>query len=146
MGAFYLLQPIQPYWFSVLAALALPGVAAVVRRRDPIQLALLIAWPALVLVFLAGNPYQNTRYFLAAAPPVAILISLGTLVAWRFISSTAPSRGRFLAPVGVIVVGAALVVGASNAVAFHDCVRRTRLRRLGKHPRRSRRSSRRTRG
>ncbi|HYI21517.1 MAG TPA: hypothetical protein VEX62_02675 [Candidatus Limnocylindrales bacterium] len=108
MSAFYLLQPVQTYWFSLLAVLALPGIAAIVRRRDPIQIALLIAWPALVLVFLAGNPYQNTRYFLAAAPPVAILISLGTLVVWRFLKT----------PITVLVVVAALVLGAFNASNF----------------------------
>ncbi len=33
-----------------------------------------------MLVFLAGSPYQNTRFFLSAMPPVAILIAVGV---WR---------------------------------------------------------------
>ncbi len=111
-GAFYLLQPLQWYWFAALALLAIPGIALVVRRRDVAQLAVLILWPALVLAFLIGDAYQNTRFLLAAATPLAVLIAFGALAVWRFARRRWPQ-------VPVRTLRGLLVVGLVIAVAIN---------------------------
>ncbi len=40
-------------------------------------LVLLVAWPAMILGFHAGAPWQNFRFTLAALPPLAVLVGLG---------------------------------------------------------------------
>ena len=79
-GLFYLGQPVAPYWFGPLGLLGIVGAAWVVRRAGLVASVLLVGWPVVVLVFLAGSPYQNTRFFLSVLPPVAIAIALGL---WR---------------------------------------------------------------
>jgi hypothetical protein len=45
---------------------------------------LLLAWPAMILGFHAGAPWQNFRFTLAALPPLAVLVGLGAaqVAAW----------------------------------------------------------------
>ncbi len=118
-GAYYLLQPIQPYWFAGLGILAIPGVARVLRSRSLAATATLVAWPAIELGFLAGGAYQNSRFFLAALPPVAILIALGAGEVWKV---TAPLRRRRDGPLGgriaALAIGLCLVINAGLATVF----------------------------
>lgn len=80
---FYLLQPFQTYWLFSLGILAIPGLIVTMRWRDPMSAAALVAWPALVLLFHIGGAYQNTRFFLAALTPTAILVAVGAGWLWR---------------------------------------------------------------
>jgi hypothetical protein len=116
-GVFYLGQAVAPYWYGPLGLLALGGAAWVVRRASVVPAVLLIGWPLLVLVFLAGSPYQNTRFFLSVLPPVAILISI---CLWRLVLIFGVRvwpwrRRRAAAAAGLFVVawivGAILVAG-----------------------------------
>ena len=92
-GAFYLGQAVAPYWFGPPGLLAIWGAAWVARRGGLAASILLVGWPAIVLVFLAGSPYQNTRFFLAAMPPVAILVAVGAWRLARIVDGWLP-RGR----------------------------------------------------
>jgi hypothetical protein len=116
MGEFYLLEPARNWYLGPLfAVLALIGVVAVLRRPTILLVAVLIAWPVLVIGFLAGDTTQNTRFTLAALPPMAILAAIG--VGW--VARILPSR-----PWAVAAVAAVLLVGfgfqAVNAWRFTD--------------------------
>ncbi len=113
-GLFYLAQPFQHYWFAVLGVFSIPGVVSVARQATPAGVALLLVWPALVLAFLVGGAYQNTRFFLAAAPPVAVLIGFGSLSVWALIAGRVPAAQRLVA--GLIIL--ALLLNATLAARF----------------------------
>lgn len=112
-GVFSVGQVVAPYWFGPLGLLALVGGIWVVRRAGTVAGIALVGWPLLVIVFLAGSPYQNTRFFLSAMPPVAILIGLGL---WRL----AAAVGRLLPPerrgVAVVIGGALVVLWLAGAI------------------------------
>jgi hypothetical protein len=114
-GAFYGLQAVESYWAFGLGLLALPGLAVVLRQRSPAQTALLVAWPALVVGFLVGGATQNTRFFLAAWPPVAILVASGAV--WLWSTAARWQRGRMVV-VGLLALG--LLVNAAAAARFTD--------------------------
>jgi hypothetical protein len=114
-GAFYLLQPVAPYWAFGLGVLAVPGLALALRARSAARIALLVAWPALVVGFLIGGGTQNTRFFLAAWPPVAILIALGA--AWLWSVAGRWRHGRPLVA-GLFALG--LVLNGIEAARFTD--------------------------
>ena len=114
-GLFYLLQPVQHYWFTLLGLLAIPGALAVTRWRSLASGAVLIAWPLLVVGFLVGGAYQNTRFFLAAAPPLAILIAAGVGWMWQLARSVTGPR-RVLSP-ALIAAGLSLLLLANGALA-----------------------------
>ncbi len=116
-GVFYLLQPVAPYWFATLAVLAVPGLWAVIRDRDVVRAAVLLAWPVLTIGFMAGGAYQNTRFYLAALPPVAILVGSGAWLVWTAAARRWPRFGGRVI-VGVVIV--ALVVNALLAWRFTD--------------------------
>jgi len=113
-GIFYLGQAVAPYWFGPLGLLAIWGGTWVVRRAGLVAATVLVGWPVLVVVFLAGSPYQNTRFFLSALPPVAVLIALGL---WRAAVAirrrNPPDRRRVAAVIG----GALVVVWVAGAIA-----------------------------
>jgi hypothetical protein len=94
-SAYYASQPVRRYWFGLLGLLAVPGMLAVIRRPAVPAVAVLLAWPALVVGFLAGGGYQNPRFFLAAMPPLAILVALGAGLVW---GSRSSSRGHARTP------------------------------------------------
>jgi hypothetical protein len=118
-GLFYAGQAVAPYWFGPLGLLAVVGGVWTVRRAGSVASVLLVGWPVLVLVFLSGSPYQNTRFFLSVLPPVAILIALGL---WRLtaaldarIPAGRRNRRRAAGAAGFFVVawliGAVVVAG-----------------------------------
>ncbi|MEO7118269.1 MAG: glycosyltransferase family 39 protein [Candidatus Limnocylindrales bacterium] len=119
MGLFYLLQPAQPYHLTpAFTLLSIVGGARTIRRPTAARVGTLVAWPVLMLGFLAGDTTQNTRFALAVLPPLAILAALG--VAWiaEGIGRLQP-RGRTVANVALATaVTLGLGVMAIEAVRF----------------------------
>jgi len=114
-GLFYALQPIQPYWFGPLGLFAVWGGVWVARRAGVVAATILLGWPAIVVVFLAGSSYQNTRFLLAAMPPLAILVAVGL---WRLAvaaDARLPARAKRSRPA---LVAAAVTVWIVVAVAL----------------------------
>lgn len=98
-GLYYALLPAHRYYFTPLLALfLLPGLWLLWQRRTAARLLLLVAWPAIVYVFLAGIPWQNFRFALTYLPPMAILAARGVVAIVR-----APGRARRL-PLLLVVV------------------------------------------
>lgn len=107
-GLYYALAPAHRFYFTPpLAVLILPGLWAVVRRRTPVLLWLIIGWAAIVYGFHAGAPWQNFRFTLAYLPPLAILAAIGVDGMFRI------GRGRIRWPVSIyLAVGLiAMAVG-----------------------------------
>ena len=78
VGVYYLTRMAWPsFLFPLLALLCLPGALWLARRRRWPALALLVGWPLLLWLFLAGIPYQNARFILPALPALAVLAGLG---------------------------------------------------------------------
>jgi hypothetical protein len=116
MGAFYLLEPTRTWHLGPLfAALALVGVVAVLRRPSVLSVATLLAWPLLVIGFLAGDTTQNTRFALAALPPIAILASAGVGLILRAVASR-----RWAVGLVILVVALGLGSQAVSAWRFTD--------------------------
>ena len=104
-GLYYALSPGHPdYLTPLLAVLLLPGVWLVLRARRALSLVLLLVWPALILGFHAGAPWQNFRFTLAALPPLAVLVSLGAAQATTWLNPR--WRLSWLLP---ILVGAGVI-------------------------------------
>ncbi|MBA2570978.1 MAG: hypothetical protein H0V04_07360 [Chloroflexi bacterium] len=121
MGLFYLLQPAQLYYLGpVIAVAAVFGLMVVVRRPRLTTTAVLIGWPLLVLGFLAGDTTQNTRFTLAALPPLAILAAVGA-VAILDVFGRMPSQRALVGRLTVLaVIAFALAVSALTALRFTD--------------------------
>lgn len=119
-GFFYLTQPIRRYWFWLVGLLAIPGFVAMLRMRTVPRVAVTLAWPGLVVGFLAGGGYQNTRFFLAAMPPVAILVALGAASVWRAAGTGPRAWRRFARPALAAALVAGLAVNAAYGVGFTD--------------------------
>jgi len=118
-GAFYLGQAVAPYWFGPLGLFALWGAVWVARQGGRTAAVVLIGWPLVVLVFLAGSPYQNTRFFLGVMPPVATLIAVGL---WRLASAVdtraGTNRRSVVAALAVAFAAGWLVVAVVLAGRF----------------------------
>jgi hypothetical protein len=94
-GVYYGLSPAHRYYFTpLLAALLLPGLWLVLRRRQSLTWLVLLAWPIMILGFHAGAPWQNFRFTLAALPPLAVLLALGAAQGWAWLNL----RFRWLVP------------------------------------------------
>jgi 4-amino-4-deoxy-L-arabinose transferase-like glycosyltransferase len=106
-GRFYLFQPAQSYWFGPAAVVAVLGAIRVLRRGGLVGGLVLVAWPLAVIGFLAAAPYQNPRFLLAAAPPIAILLALGAWRAWTWLIGHVPvdRRGPVTAAAAVLAIG-----------------------------------------
>ena len=77
-GLYYLLLPAHPYYFTPLLALLMPlGLWRAVRSLGRPILLLLVGWPSVLFFFHAGAQWQNFRFVLAYAPPLAILAAFG---------------------------------------------------------------------
>jgi len=120
-GAFYLLQAVQPYWFGPLGVLAAWGAVWVARRGGAIAGLSLVGWPVVVLLFLAGSPYQNTRFFLAVMPPVVILVAVGLCRLAEAARARWPARWRpAILPLATLIAAGWLVVAGLVAARFTD--------------------------
>jgi hypothetical protein len=121
MGAWAVAEAARPYYLGpLLAACALGGAARVVRHAEPVALATLLAWPLLVIGLLAGDIYQNTRFFLAGLPPVAILAAIGVTGAAGLAARSTGRRPGLLPPIVAAIAIAALGVQVVGAWRFTD--------------------------
>jgi hypothetical protein len=107
---FYFVRLAWPdYFFPLLAFFAAVGAWVVVRTRRWAWAALLIGWPAAVLLLLSGIPYENPRFLLPTLPAIGALFGIG----WGAIQSRLAPRARSataLAVAGASVAG--LLLGA----------------------------------
>lgn len=121
MGLYYLLQPAQPYHLGPLfTLLAIPGLIVTLREATIVRVALLVSWPLLVLGLLAGDTTQNTRFFLAALPPVAILAGIGFEAVLSTVSGWAVRARRAARTTITLAVLVGLVAQGVAAAAFTD--------------------------
>jgi hypothetical protein len=122
MGLNAISQPFQPYHLGpLLGVLALVGGARFLRRvRDAMALAVLVGWPFLVLLVLAGDVIQNTRFALAVLPPVAILAAVGAEGIAGRLAGRSGVMGRWGVRVLGLVVVLALGVQLVGAARFTD--------------------------
>lgn len=124
MGLFAVTEPFRPYHLGpVFAVAAAGGAFRLMRRaRASLPLAVLVAWPALVLLELAGDVVQNTRFALAVLPPLAILASggLDAVAAWVGAHGRPRDRRRAVTVGGTLVLGGLLLVNAVGAWHFTD--------------------------
>jgi hypothetical protein len=97
------------YFGPILAALIVPGLWDVLRRRTVSRVGLLLAWVAVVFAFHAGAPWQNPRFTLAYLPPLSILAALG----FAELQRAADVRVRRLA-VAYLAIGLALAAVGSG--------------------------------
>jgi 4-amino-4-deoxy-L-arabinose transferase-like glycosyltransferase len=112
-GLYYALAPGAWWYFGpILGALIVPGLWAWLRRRTAPLVGLLVAWALIVLVFHAGNPWQNPRFALAALPPLGILAALG----YAQIRSAADTRIRRAGSVCLVAGLALAAIGGAVLV------------------------------
>ncbi|MCL4249272.1 MAG: phospholipid carrier-dependent glycosyltransferase [Anaerolineae bacterium] len=77
-AAFYAQPVYAPVYLSPLVAPVIAfGVYALMRRRQLPLILLALGWLLLPYIFLAGTPYQNSRFALIVVPAVALLAALG---------------------------------------------------------------------
>ena len=83
VGLFYL-QPLAApsYLFPLFIPFWLAGLLALARLGAPVR-ALLIGWPLIVYIFLAGIAWENPRFALALFPPLAVWAGLGFDWLWE---------------------------------------------------------------
>jgi hypothetical protein len=83
VGLFYALPAIHPaFVFPLLSPFLLIGIWSL-RKRPPAQIALILGWPLIMYLFLAGIAWENTRFSLAFFPPLAVLTGLGLQLLWN---------------------------------------------------------------
>ncbi len=110
---FYVLGAGHPEIFGVFAALIPLGLIRVLRsRRSWSSLVVVVIWPALVALFLAGFSMRNTRFALMLVVPLAILVALG--VQWLLARAT--FRRSWLAA-GVLLGVCVQMVGGVDRVS-----------------------------
>jgi len=83
-GLYYAVAPANP---ALLGPLLAPWIALgawVAARTWPRSgLLVIVGWALIVYAFHAGAPWQNFRFTLAYLPPLAILVAVGLVWAWR---------------------------------------------------------------
>lgn len=77
IGLYYALPLIQPgYVFPLFVPFWIAGLWSLRRGVGPVRV-LLIGWPLVGYIFLAGIAWQSTRFALIFFPPLAIWVGLG---------------------------------------------------------------------
>jgi len=99
-------------FFPTLAIFVFVGLVVLARARDWRALALLAGWPAAVLIFLAGIPYENPRFLLPTLPAIAALAGIGFGAAWD-------SAGVAWRRPATITLAASLAVGLAFGAREH---------------------------
>ncbi|MFZ0549162.1 MAG: glycosyltransferase family 39 protein [Candidatus Promineifilaceae bacterium] len=83
IGLFYALPAIHPaFVFPLLTPFLVIGIWSL-RKRPLSQIALLLGWPLIMYLFLAGIAWENPRFSLAYFPPLAILTGVGLQTFWN---------------------------------------------------------------
>ncbi|MFQ5407496.1 MAG: ArnT family glycosyltransferase [Anaerolineales bacterium] len=83
IGLYYALPLAHPaFVFPLLSPFLVIGLWALRRRAAPVRV-LLIGWPLVVYVFLAGIAWENPRFALPLLPPLAVLGGLGVDSLWN---------------------------------------------------------------
>jgi hypothetical protein len=83
-GLYYAIAPANPALFGpLLAPWIAVGAWVAARSWHRKDMLLIGGWAAIVYAFHAGAPWQNFRFTLAYLPPLAILVALGLVWAWR---------------------------------------------------------------
>jgi hypothetical protein len=112
----------DPYYLSpVITPFVLAGLIALLSRKQFAALALLLGWGLLPYLFLAGIPYQNTRFPLIVFPAVAALAGIGMEAEWRLLQKRRLPNGIVLAFLMMVVVfgaGHTLRLAQTNLAAF----------------------------
>lgn len=120
-GLWYALAPAHRFYFTpLLAPLLIPGLWAVLRRREAGPLFLLVGWAAVIILFHAGAPWQNFRFNLAHLPPLAILVAIGAAAVANWlagrIQNGAARRLALLLLAGYLLAGTALMAYGGRAL------------------------------
>lgn len=85
-GHFYARPTFHPaYIFPLFVPFWLIGLWAM-RRQKPALAVLLVGWPLIVYLFLAGVPWQNWRFPLTFFPPLLVLVGLGVDWVWAWLA------------------------------------------------------------
>jgi hypothetical protein len=106
-AVYYLVAPAHPSVLAPIMALFLvPGLwaaAGAIRSRSGPwrEVALVVGWAALVLVFLGGIALRNPRFTLTYLPPLALLAALGV----EKVAELVPARRWLVAAAAVLGVG-----------------------------------------
>ncbi len=108
IGLFYALPAIHPaYVFPLFSPFLLLGLWWLWHSRQttvPLsRLILLVGWPLIVYLFLAGVTWQNWRFPLTLFPPLLVLVGLG--LEWLWSQKLGRWRPLLLAGLGVALVG-----------------------------------------
>ncbi len=120
-GLWYALAPAHRFYFTpLLAPLLIPGLWAVLRRREAGPLLLLLGWAAVITLFHAGAPWQNFRFNLAHLPPLAILLAIGAAAVAHWlagrIENGAARRLALLLLAGTLLAGMLLMAYGGRAL------------------------------
>jgi 4-amino-4-deoxy-L-arabinose transferase-like glycosyltransferase len=106
-AVYYAVAPAHPSVLAPIMALFLlaglwAAAGAIRSRSGPWrEVALVVGWAAVVLVFLAGIALRNPRFTLTFLPPLAVLAALGV----GRVGELMPSRRRVVATVAAFGVG-----------------------------------------
>ena len=106
-AVYYAVAPAHPSVLGpIMALFLLPGLWAAlgsIRSRSGSwrEVALVVGWAAVVLVFLAGIALRNPRFSLTFLPPLAMLTALGV---WH-VGEIVPSRRRLVGALALLGVG-----------------------------------------
>ncbi len=113
VGIFYLARLGWPdALFPTVTALAAVGAWSIVRARRRVELALLIGWVAVTVVFVSGIPYENPRFLWPTLPALGALAGIGC----RAVRERLPERGRSLLTLGL---AASLAAGVAFGAREH---------------------------
>jgi hypothetical protein len=83
VGLFYAQPLFHPaFVFPLLSPFLLLGVWSL-RKRPRSQMALILGWPLVMYLFLAGIAWENPRFSLGYLPPLAVLVGLGVQSIWH---------------------------------------------------------------
>lgn len=86
-GLYYLMPIAHPaYVFPLLTPFIGAGLWAI-RRQPRATILVLVGWPLIVYLFLAGIAWQNWRFPLALFTPLLVLVGLGFDWTWEHLSA-----------------------------------------------------------